>query len=231
MPSHLGPTRAGVALTQFLPPGDPGGIVDEATLIDTIASETAPTAPPPHGAQGMNAEVAAAVVLRRSLKGGNINQGYAQCDVDRLAIAIEKGQCSVERIQCRQMAPLKVTALAGGGTVTWTLTPVGPAFARELVVAFARPDAALLLDFTPVVTQVSAKGRFAVTGVTASTVPASNIATGFPMNAFGGTFQNYVLPSGIIFDSSNPLIVTVVNPGADVGSILAGLTYDLIRAG
>lgn len=226
----LGPTRAGVALTQFLPPDDPGGVVDEATLIDTIAAETAPTTPPPHGAQGMNAEVQAAIVLRRSLKGGDINQGYAQCDVDRLQIAIDKGQCSVERIQCRQMAPLKVTALAGLGTVSWTITPVGPAFARELVVAFARPDTAAL-DFTPVVTQISAKGRFAVTGVTASTVPASNIPVGFPMAAFGGTFQNYVLSSGIIFDSSNPLIVTAVNPGADVGSILAGLTYDLIRAG
>ena len=178
----------------------------------------------------MNADVTAAMVLRRAFKGGNINQGYAQCDVDRLAIAVEKGQCAVERIQCRQMATMKVSALVGLALVQYTITPVGPAFAREIVTAFSRPDTAAL-DFTPIVTRVTSKGREAVTGTTASTVPASNVPAGFPLQAFAGQFQNYVLPSGIIFDSSNPLIVTVTNTGADTGSFLAGLTYDLIRMG
>jgi hypothetical protein len=179
----------------------------------------------------MNAEVQAAMVLRRAMKGGNINQGYAQCDVDRLAIAVEKGECSVERIQCRQMATMRSLALAGGAVVIFTITPVGPAFARELLTVFARQDVLVDDDFAPIVTQITSKGRFAVAGVTASTVAASNIAAGFPLQAHNPAFQNYVLSSGIVFDSSNPLVVTVQNFGADAGSFMAGITYDLVRAG
>ena len=229
-----GPTRGGVALTTIIPgdgPNGEGGSPVDATLIDTIGRITVPTQPTHPGRPAMNPEVQAAMVLRRALKGGNINQGYAQCDVDRLAIAVEKGECSVERIQCRQMATMRSLALAGGGTVIFTITPVGPAFARELITVFARPDDVALIDIAPIVTQITSKGRFAVAGVTASTVAASNVAGGFPLQAFGQGEQNYVLSSGIVFDSSNPLVVTVTNFGADVVSFMAALTYDNVRAG
>ncbi len=229
----FGPSRGGVALTTIIPgdgPNGEGGSPVDATLIDTIGRVTVPTTHPT-GRPGMNPEVQAAMVLRRAIKGGNINQGYAQCDVDRLAIAVEKGECSVERIQCRQMATIRTLALPGLGTVIHTITPVGPAFARELLTVFSRPDDVALIDFAPIVTQITSKGRFAVAGVTASTIAASNVAGGFPLQAHNPQFQNYVLSSGIVFDSSNPLVVTITNVGADAGSFLAGLTYDLVRAG
>ena len=231
----FGPSRGGVALTTFIP-GDNGngggnGTPIDATLIDTIASETIPTHPTNGRGMQANAEVQAAMVLRRALKGGNINQGYAQCDVDRLAIAVEKGECPIERIQCRQMATLRTLALAGGATVTFTITPVGPSFAREMLTVFARPDDVALIDFVPIVTQIASKGRFAEASVVASTVAASNVPGGFPLAAHNPAFQNYVLSSGIVFSSSNPLVVTVVNFGADAGSFLAGITFDQVRAG
>lgn len=168
--------------------------------------------------------------VARLMKSGNINQGYAQCNVDLLSLMVEAGRCSPERIQCREMATLRSTAHAAGVVVVFTVTPVGYAFARELVVGFLLPDVAAAFDFVPIVTQMTAKGRVAVTGTTAST-GTGNVPTGFPAQSFANGLQNYVVPSGIIFTSANPLVVSLNNAGADNGSITMGLTYDQIREG
>jgi len=184
----------------------------------------------PCGEQSFGELARATTMLRRAMKSGNINQGYAQCDVDELALLVESGQCPPERIQCRQPFGMRATGVAAGATTTFTVTPVGPAFLRELLLIASVPTDPLLPDFRPIVAQLSARGRFAIVGAVAST-GAGNIPTGVGANAFARTWQNYVVPSGITFDSSNPLTVAILNAGADAGAFEFAATYDLIRMG
>lgn len=185
----------------------------------------------PQGEQATGELARAVKLIRRALKSGNINQGYAQCDVDELSLAVERGECPPERIQCRQPALLRATAIPGGGGVVFTILPVGPAYARELLTLFSQPDDPVAAtDFVPVVTQIAARGRTALAGSVAST-GTGNVAAGFSPNAYARTFQNYVLPSGITFDASQALTVTVANVGTDPGTLEMQLTYDLIRMG
>lgn len=177
------------------------------------------------------AQISTCEKVAHLMKSGNINQGYAQCNVDLLARLVAAGRCSSERIQCRQMATLRVTAFGAAEIATFRITPVGPSFAREIVLGFSLPDVAADFDYVPIVTQVSSKGRVAVTGATASDFPTGNVPVGFPLQAFGNNFQNYVLPSGIIFDSANDLVVVMTNAGTDDGSSVVGVTYDQIREG
>lgn len=201
-----------------------------ANLIQTVPIPTHSQACGPCGDQAVGPEARSTSHMRRALKGGNINQGYAQCDVDTLAIMVERGECPVERIQCRQMALLRVTGMATGDVVTFTVDPVGPAFARELITVFAQGDGDNDTDFVPVLLQAEAQGRQAVTG-TVTSDGVGNVPRGSPAGAWAQNFQNYVLPSGISFNSSNELRVSFTNAGADTGGFIIGLTYDLIRAG
>lgn len=198
---------------------DPGDDDDEVIIIET-----------PRNRGGADAAASTCEKVARLMKSGNINQGYSQCNVDLLALMVAAGKCSPERIQCREMATLRMTAVAAGAVVIFTLTPVGRAFARELIVGFSAPDVAVAPDYVPIILQATAKGRVAVTGTVAST-GLGNVPTGFPAQAFSGNFQNYVLPSGIIFTSAQPLLVTATNAGADAGSSVMGLSYDQVREG
>lgn len=180
---------------------------------------------------GNTMDANAAYLIARTLKSGNINQGYAQCEVDTLSLLVEQGKCSPERIQCRQAVMLRSTAQAVGATVNLTITPVGPAFLRELVVTLITPTVALeRASF--VITQFAAKGRIALTGTVAST-GAGNQPAGLPIGAFGLNVQNYVVPSGIVFDTQNPLVVSLLNLGPGPGTADAEMmaTYDEIRMG
>lgn len=168
-------------------------------------------------------------MLAGLMKGGNINQGYAQCIPDQLTLKLARGECSVDRVQCREQIMLEANAVAIGGLVVHTITPVGPSFARELLTTFNAPDVAAT-EFTPVVEQIDALGSFALTTRVISD-GAGQPAQGFDLVGFGPDFQNYVLPSGIVFDSSNPLRVSIRNTGAAIGSYRANMSLDQIRAG
>lgn len=184
----------------------------------------------PHPGNPCHAASVDTKAMRLALKSGTINQGYSQCDVDRLQLMVESGQCSIDRIQCRTAAPLRATAIPAGGAVTFTVRPVGPAFMRELIVVSATPDDIAAPDFVPVFTQFASSGRVAYAGNVSST-GTGNITQGAPALAFGADFQNYVVPTGVLFDSSNPLEVILQNQGANPGSVVAMMTYDVIRAG
>lgn len=167
-------------------------------------------------------------LLAAIMKSGNINQGYAQCYADQLALKIARGECSAERVQCRQPFQIAATGVAVGATVVHTITPVGLSFLRELILVRVTP--AVAATFTiPTVVQMTSLGQFAVTGAMASN-GAGQAANGFPLEAYGPNFQNYVVPTGVLFDSSNPLLISIRNDGA-AGDYLAMGTYDQIRAG
>ena len=168
--------------------------------------------------------------LAMAMKSGNINQGYDQCYVDQLAIAVMEGRCSAERIQCRQMATLRALDLDGGDSVNFTIRPSGPAFVREILLVFSEPNTPGE-DFVPILEQMNAKGRFGITGRVTSTLPTGNVASGLPLTAFTPDFQNYVAPSGIVFDAATVLDVTVRNDGANIGGFILAVTYDEVRAG
>ncbi len=166
--------------------------------------------------------------LAAIMKSGNINQGYAQCYVDQLSLKIARGECSAERVQCRQPFQIAATTVAPAAVVIHTITPVGISFLRELILIRVTPTVAATITI-PTVVQMTSLGQFAITGAMAST-GAGQAANGFPLEGFGAQFQNYVVPTGVVFDSSNPLLISIRNDGAD-GDYLAMGTYDQIRAG
>lgn len=168
----------------------------------------------------------------RALKSGNINQGYAQCYVDELRRAVEEGKCSPERIQCRQYATLRATPVVAGAVVTWTIRPVGKAFARELIDA-SFPVVAAAPNIDVIFTGMDGAGRTGIVGVVAQTTgPGGNVATGASARALAAARQNYVVPSGVIFDAANNLTINGTNlAGADDATIEAMLTYDSVRYG
>lgn len=164
-----------------------------------------------------------------ALKSGNINQGYAQCYADRLTRKVADGECPPDRIQCRQWATLRATVVPAGTTVTFTVTPVGESFARELLVVQATDSVAAAPGAHFTVLQMEAGGVQATSGTVASDHATGNVPRGGTANAFSRTWQNYVVPSGVWFEPSNVLTVQVTNDGTQDGDFEALLTYDVIR--
>jgi hypothetical protein len=168
----------------------------------------------------------------RALKSGNVNQGYAQCHVDELRRMVEEGECSPERIQCRQQAPLRATPAVAGVVQAWTVQPVGDSFARELIDSSypVVPVAGAVADVTWTV--LNSSGRTGLVGVVAQTAGGGgNVAVGILSGGADAGKQNYVIPTGVIFTSSQQLVVQAVNNVAPDVTIRGNLTYDSIRMG
>ena len=165
---------------------------------------------------------------------GHLNSGYAQCSIDRIMLLVAKGECSLERIQCRTPITLRETDLDAAETITHTITPVGLIVVREIQAeAFVPGTLSDLNDYSQnvVVTSITAAGREALVDAATSTGTGQQ-ARGFTLNAYNKGWHNYAAPAGIWADASTPLNVTVTNVGGTADAAYTiNLFYDIARLG